>query len=278
MTVSFELVDRRLKHADNQINALEHAYRGFLPKLKDHRIVVKPNAISGAQEAKIRFSWSVPDSWGLMVGEIMHHLRSILDNAVWQLVLANNGVPNQSTEYPIAKDTEWFTTRAPKKLRGVSAEAYALIEKLQPYSRPDIPYSQHPLWLIHELDIIDKHQVVHVAAVVPALGRWTSDKAHVDAGMTVRLWFRPLEDGTPIMEFMFERPCDVPVKMQGKATLAVNILETERTPYLDFPDFLRTAHRTTSQVVDRLRPALKSGQLNHPAMAGRDGRGDYPAR
>jgi hypothetical protein len=259
VTASFELVDRRLTHADNQINALERAYRGFLPKLNDHRIVVKPNAISGTQEAQIRFSWSVPDSWGLMVGEVMHHLRSILDNTIWQLVLANDRVPNQFTEYPIARDSEWFTSRAPKKLRGVSAEVYTIIEKLQPHCRADVDYRKHPLWLIHELDIIDKHQIVHVAAVVPASGGWTNDQAHVDAGMSVRHWYRPLENGTTIMEFMFERPCDVPVKVDSKVALAVKILETERTPYLDFPDFLHIAHRTTSQVVNRLRPALESG-------------------
>jgi hypothetical protein len=253
MSGDFKDIDRRLKHVHNQINTLEAQARGFAPKLKDHRLVVQSNSET-SQECQVRFTWSVPETWGFAVGEVAHHLRSILDNAIWQIVLANNKEPVRANEYPIARDVEWFDTKGLRKLEGVSDPAIALIRQLQPYSRPDIAYKRHPLWIVHEMDIIDKHQIVHVAAVVPESSAYDVAQAHIDAGVVVTLHYRPLQDGTPIMEFAFERPCDVPVKMKGKATLQIKILETERTPYLDFPDFLSQGHSTIVQIIDRLRP------------------------
>jgi hypothetical protein len=250
--MGFDLLDRRLKFARDHINVLERSYRMFVPKLQEHRVVVEPNPATGTQVAKVRLGWVVPDDWGLRVGEVAHHLRAVLDNAVCQL-LPDGVQPTVSTEFPVATTREWFAKVAPRKLAGLSAEAYAAIERLQPFGQADVAAVHHPLWLLHELDIIDKHQSVHVAAVVAAQSGWNAGQAHVDAGMTVRLWYQPLEDGTPIAEFMFATPCAVPVKATSKATLEVKILETERTPYLPFPGFLLVAHEAVREVVDALR-------------------------
>jgi hypothetical protein len=48
------------------------------------------------------------------------------------------------------------------KIRGMDPLAQAEIEKLQPYHRGN-GYKAHPLWLLHDLDRISKHRLLHVA-------------------------------------------------------------------------------------------------------------------
>jgi hypothetical protein len=49
------------------------------------------------------------------------------------------------------------------KLKGMHPNARKAIEKLQPYHRKDA-YVADPLWIIHELDRIDKHRRLNVTA------------------------------------------------------------------------------------------------------------------
>src|SRR5258708_7566139 len=45
--------------------------------------------------------FDLPARWSCIVGEAIHNLRSALDHLAWQLVLANNNIPNRSAEFPI---------------------------------------------------------------------------------------------------------------------------------------------------------------------------------
>jgi hypothetical protein len=74
-----------------------------------------------------------PDQrWGVIAGEILHNLRSALDNLIWQLVLLNGRTPGRHNQFPICIEP-------PKPgalggvLRGVYADHRVLIEDLQPY-------------------------------------------------------------------------------------------------------------------------------------------------
>ena len=42
-----------------------------------------------------RVSREPPVRWGVMAGEIVHHLRSALDHLAWQLVLDGGGTPKK---------------------------------------------------------------------------------------------------------------------------------------------------------------------------------------
>ena len=240
MPVDLTQIENRLVRAKAQIETLESSVQAFRRYLKRNHVVVETEPDALKQIARIHFSWKVPDDWGLTIGEIAHHLRATLDNLVWQLVIANGATPGSKHEFPIAVTEGWFRKRGGGKLKGIHPAAFAEIERLQPFARTDgKDPAKHMLAVIHELDIIDKHQFVHVAAVVPEGHGYYLPQSAVDAGCVVRFHLRPLENGTPIMEFIFKRPHPEKVKVDDSATVQVLILETETTPYLPISDLMR---------------------------------------
>lgn len=102
-----------------------------------------------------------------LTGEVVHDLRSALDHLAWQLVLENGGTPIEG-----AGGTFWPILEAPpadpKRLNltgGASVPAAALVQESQPYYPWDTRADWHPLWLLHRLSIIDKHQRVPIHGV-----------------------------------------------------------------------------------------------------------------
>lgn len=250
VTVDLSSIRLRIIRAEAKLNTLERSVLDFSPNLERYRVVVDVEEEGLKQVARVRFEWKSPDWWGLATGEIVHHLRSVLDNLVWQLVIANGAVPDGDSEFPIARDYEWFDKVAPKKLRGVRPPVAALIRRLQPcHGRDREAAARHPLWVLNQLDIVDKHHQVHTAAKIAGQASFNWEQPHIDAGGRTRLWFRPLDDGTPIQEFFFDRPCTRKVQVEGTGPLEIQILETERTPYLPFPGYLRQLHDFTTRIV-----------------------------
>jgi hypothetical protein len=142
----------------------------------DAALAGQPNAVIGQIEPetgdkvyRAQITWQPPREWGLLLGDCVHNLRSALDHMVWDLVLLNGGTPDSNTEFPIYWDGTKYGLKgqAERKLKGVSAQATDLIEQSQPYHAP-VPCS-HPLWVLHELDVIDKHHSILLTASIANL-------------------------------------------------------------------------------------------------------------
>jgi len=108
----------------------------------------------------------IPLRFSILAGEIIHHLRSILDHIAWQLssttARGTHAIANQIefpifAKRPITKDE---MSRYSRKVQGISdAKALTLIESLQPYNRlPTDDPLDVPIWIIYDLDRIDKHR------------------------------------------------------------------------------------------------------------------------
>ena len=41
--------------------------------------------------------------WGIVLGDVIHNLRSALDHVVWQLVLLNGATPGPGNQWPICR-------------------------------------------------------------------------------------------------------------------------------------------------------------------------------
>lgn len=104
--------------------------------------------------------------WGVMVGEILHNLRSSLDQLVWQLVILETGLPPTTTKtgFPIYKSEAGYdkASGAPLLLHGVGSNARALIKSMQPFSTGENIKS--PLWQLREVSNFDKHRTLHVTS------------------------------------------------------------------------------------------------------------------
>lgn len=116
---------------------------------------------------------SVPLRPRVLAGEIIHHLRSAFDHVAWQLSSADlQAKCPTKIEFPVFKDRPKLCGIKKKAISGycrkvegiTSPSALARIHNLQPHLRDDP--SRDPLWLIHYMDIIDKHRELVLAVLI----------------------------------------------------------------------------------------------------------------
>jgi hypothetical protein len=246
----------RLRRVDSQVKRIEASYRRFEPRLERYRLSVEPNDDRTEHIERIYMDWRIPDWWSVAVGEVMHNLRAALDNLVWQLVIGNGHKPGQQHEFPIASDEGWYEKRAPGKLRHVPAAAKRVIDQVQPYRRPAKELRVHPLWIVHNLNRIDKHHLLHVIAAYTHEAKFEVTPEMVAAKGFARLWYRPLENGTEVRAFVTPEPFYGEVPTSTPSPPHVVVRETDETPSYPFPRVLRDASRYVNEVLDATLAAL----------------------
>lgn len=176
-----------------------------------------------------------PD-WPLMIGDCVHNLRSAVDHLAWQLVRLNGGGPTTATQFPIR--TSIFRRSPctgliePTPLLvsgGVSQDAMDIIDSVQPYKRRDEART-HPLWLIHELDAIDKHRhlVLSVVAVRMAGFSWSGSGNDFESPIKRFVMTRkPLEHNQVVAKVVWREPRD---QLNGNLNFTPWVLFGERSP------------------------------------------------
>ena len=104
----------------------------------------------------------LPHDITLPLGDAVHNLRAALDHLVCQLAIAagNPTACEKKTQFPIFKNG---AKASYSKIESISPAAQTAIKELQPFRRrPDDPEGD-PLWVLSELDNIDKHRLLLVA-------------------------------------------------------------------------------------------------------------------
>lgn len=127
-----------------------------------------------AEIAEDRMSWTLKTAirkrppvveWGLWHASIVHDLRSMLDNAVWQI--AHKGqvpVKPKVLEFPILTESDKWP-HASQKIAELPEAYRRCIEGLQPFNRsPGDPIGD-ALKFLHQLDIQNKHHLPVVTTV-----------------------------------------------------------------------------------------------------------------
>jgi hypothetical protein len=111
-----------------------------------------------------------PKRLSVETGNIVHQLRSTLDNLVWQLVLLNEEEPQggpRGNRFPnlFSKPDIGFKEKTSNSLHGVKGTHRTAIQRLQPYERPNgIAPAENPLHLLSQLSNQDKHQELQLLA------------------------------------------------------------------------------------------------------------------
>jgi hypothetical protein len=155
--------------------------------------------------------------WGLSVGDIVHSLRAALDYLAWQLVILNGREPNSGTYFPVGPIKTPTTAQAikdRKTMREGQAKAFgtaamAIIESLQPNAAGNAltNLELHPLFLLHQLDIWDKHRRLHIVGGVVQLSGLSvggpGENVHIDemvvGGGGEHIRRVPIADGTELL-------------------------------------------------------------------------------
>lgn len=162
------------------------------------------------------------DDFPLVVGDCVHNLRTALDYIVYQLVLANNKTPTTNNLFPICNSSQsWNGALKRDRLCGVHLKAKTLIERLQPCHRPD----NRPLWILSELENIDKHRALLTASAMLVQQRVTFSKDGA-VGVDSSASFGGIErDGACLLGYDFGATDsgtgdDMEVQLQGTSLVA----------------------------------------------------------
>jgi hypothetical protein len=151
-------IDRARKHILDLENEI-----GRFAKSRPYAIGDKPHPVPQMRHTTlfIESLLPIPVEIALIIGDVVHNLRSSLDHLAWQLVLSNGETPTKKTYFPIQDPTQEFApVSADKKMEGISLVCKQLIEEVQPRNTGD-----DTLWRLHMLDIADKHRLLITAQV-----------------------------------------------------------------------------------------------------------------
>lgn len=135
----------------------------------------------------VNYRWTLPHLQplplriGTVIGEMLHDLRSALDQSVVALVEANGGTVTRQTLFPFCEtETEWRRALQPRgRIFGIEESAAQVIRSTQKFT---VGSEQRKLWLLKDASNTEKHNhalPLHIVAleVTPHLDEhWTDVK------------------------------------------------------------------------------------------------------
>lgn len=138
----------------------------------------------------------------LRMGDCIHNMRQALDHLAYRLAISSyrqDPPPNEeNTGFPITTTPAHFNNAVYGKIAAkkfLPKGVHAALEMVQPH--PGRP--QH-LWLLHELDNLDKHRFPPVVAGVAAAERF--DIGHFQGSHFVGPRLGVLDADTPVLEYI----------------------------------------------------------------------------
>jgi hypothetical protein len=170
MLPSLNGIRLKLQRAYQQLDVLKEEMAAFL-KRDPYEPAIEFRRIRGTRATPCIIDFAVrmvvkepcPPMWSIIIGEIVHDLRSALDHLVYQLVIHATDKPptdRARTQFPIFLESSKFDTSGLSMLIGVSKHATDLIKSLQPFSTGE--GAKSPLWHLNQLSNIDKHRTLHL--------------------------------------------------------------------------------------------------------------------
>jgi hypothetical protein len=105
------------------------------------------------------------EEWSLILGDVLHNLRSVFDNVVWALATLDGAAPKHPSQvtFPVTRDQPDWDKRT-GTLESIPVDLLERIRALQPWAS-GVDREESLLWLLHRFDIIDKHQGLITASL-----------------------------------------------------------------------------------------------------------------
>lgn len=141
----------KVERAKRHIDELRAAIDAFHAE-KPYSFWEDNDTKTGENILRVKIEKCIPPIFSAMLGDIVHNLRSALDQLVCALVKANSRQVRRGNGFPISGTVEHFETNSIGKIKGVEPRAERFIRRLKPYKG-----GNKALWILHELDALDKH-------------------------------------------------------------------------------------------------------------------------
>jgi hypothetical protein len=221
MGATVEGIVAKVHRVDESIQNLDAEFTRFAKD--NYRIEGKFDLESRRYRFRAVGSGVAPLRFAVLTGEIIQHLRSALDHLVTQLAeVGPGGGDPAKLEFPICLNEKQFKNASEYgKLRGIPGDAFKIVESWQPYRTSD-PAEHSTLWVLHDLNRIDKHRLllVVVAAVMMADQIAINTTKHVGIDVDqlpppTPVGTRPSEGGTEVFSVPFTDKFDPNVTIDG---------------------------------------------------------------
>jgi hypothetical protein len=143
----------KVERADKHIAELPPAIEAFFER-NPYGVVKEPDPDTGGWQWRIEIREEPPPQISLIIGDIVHNLRSALDHLADVLIRANGETPHSRVAYPICDTAEKFETTL-TQIQRAGEDAVDLVRETKAY-----PGGNDGLWALKELDNIDKHRLL----------------------------------------------------------------------------------------------------------------------
>jgi hypothetical protein len=157
--MSHPLAEARLKvqHALSLVEVLNQITKSDSPS-GFVTIAARVNAETQRPEYYIAEVRDVP-RFALVVGDIVHNLRSALDHIAYRVALLHDPCLTESqlrrVQFPVGDDSEHFERIKRMGIVGFAPTSIALLDEVRPFKG-----GNDALWRLHRLDITDKHRAL----------------------------------------------------------------------------------------------------------------------
>jgi hypothetical protein len=164
MPASLDGVRAKLNRAEQHLDEFNVAFGAGLSPTRVQLRSKERDAKGNHEAIGDIFPGEPPPGLGVHLGDAVHNTRCALDHLVCQLAIAaGNPAACDRTQFPIFVDeTPDNRKTIQRRIKGLSPAAQAEIERLQPYQRRPADSSGDLLWMLSELDNIDKHRLLIV--------------------------------------------------------------------------------------------------------------------
>jgi hypothetical protein len=142
----------KIERAKTQINELNIAIKSFF-ETTGYEIVSEVYSETMEEVWRFRLKAKLPHDLSVRTGEILHNLRSGLDQMLAEIVVKISKKTESGVEFPFGLDFGEFETALGKQKK-LPDGAAQMIRNLQPYQGGD-PL----LWLLHSTNRRDKHRM-----------------------------------------------------------------------------------------------------------------------
>lgn len=151
----------KVERAKTQIEELDAFIAAFFNG-HPHEVVSKMNAKATEETWQFRLKDGfIPTDIPGRIGEILHNLRSSLDQMACAIAFQHSGTTD-GTYFPFGKTAQIFEGELARKGKNLPPDARAMIRALKPYNA-----GNKLLWAFHDFNRADKHvDVVAINATV----------------------------------------------------------------------------------------------------------------
>jgi hypothetical protein len=151
----------------------------------------------------------VPSIVPLIAGDVLHSLRGALDYLACGLI----EVVTPDAKFPIAHNAQSYKSMLSRTVPGIRQEALEALNSIKPYYGGNFF-----LWLLHRLNIIDKHRLLLAMCVVSQVNCFAPDEVTAKSGLRPKISAKGIE-------IINEAP--IPL-YAGKEFLTLSALEAEK--------------------------------------------------